>query len=786
MDLKQVIEDSFSIYAAATIQNRAIVDARDCLKPSARMCFYAQKLEKIDSKHSIQPSPTSVGAALKYFYTHGDSSCYGLLARYGKEYVSRYILEDFHGSTGSLIENNSEAASRYTKMRLNELGDRLFDSLEKDTIDIWFDNFSNTEKYPSVLPSLGFYNIVNGTVGIATGLSSSIPEFNLKEVNRAMIKLLWNPDVPFDEIYCPPDFVGGATIVNANDVKESLENGQGKSICLRSSVEYDEKENCLIVSEIPFGVYTNTICREISALVEVDPTIKINKVLDLTKKTPNIKIFLGKNSNWKKILLKLYKHTSLQSYFSVNMTMLDNGTRPRVFSWREALQAHLDHEKVVRTKAHKYDVLKISERLHIVEGILTAIANIDELVGLIRSSDDKTEAASKLMERFGYSDSQVEAILKMTLSKLINLELQSYKDEKEKLLEEKLYHESVLKDQELLYKEIEKDLKEVAEKYGDERRTKLINLDFTSENEEEAEPIEKRELLIHYTNLNNLYTQESTTLLTSRRGGKGKSLHLAENEVVLKTISDNNFSSLLAFTNTGKMYSVEIDELPINSKINTNIIFNLAADEKITALTSISRNAESKYFTFITKNGMIKKTKSSEYTTRRGKGIKAINLKDNDEVINVLFTNSEKVGILTLKGNFVIIDSDDINPIGRATAGVRAIKLDGNNRVIRAKIIKDDEKTLLSLSKSGLIKKTSIDEFPLCNRGIKGKRISGTKENDLIVDFLTFSSDCDIIINTNRNVIKINTEDLRTLSREALGVKSITLSNGDFAKELIR
>ena len=281
-----------------TIQQRAIVDVRDFIKPSARMCFFAQKMAKLDSKHPIQASPASVGECLKNYYLHGDASCYSLLARYGKEYVIRYNLEDFHGSTGSLISSGSEAAPRYTKMRLSELGDLLFNSLEKETIDVWFDNFSNTKKYPSVLPSLGYYNIVNGTLGIATGISTSVPSFNLTEVNQAMIKLLYDPQVDFDEIYCAPDFVGGATILNGNEVKESLKNGTGKACCIRSTITYDEKDKCLIVSEIPYGVYTNTICEQIQRLVNDGELIGVERILDLTKRAPNIKIYLKKSIYW--------------------------------------------------------------------------------------------------------------------------------------------------------------------------------------------------------------------------------------------------------------------------------------------------------------------------------------------------------------------------------------------------------------------------------------------------------------------------------------------------------
>ena len=312
-----------------------------------------------------------------------------------------------------------------------------------------------------------------------------------------------------------------------------------------------------------------------------------------------------------------------------------------------------------------------------------------------------------------------------------------------------------------------------------------MNLNYKG-NEEYAEPIEKKGLLIHFTNLGNLYTQESTTLMTTRRGGKGMKIKLAKNEAIIQTINDDNFSTLLAFSNKGKMYSINIDDLPINSKINIQQLFNCEIGEKITKCTSITRENEIKYFVFITKNGMIKKTSTNEYEHRRGKSLKAINLKDNDEVIDVLFVDNEKVGILTFNGNFVIINTEDINPIGRATSGIKAIKLNTDDYVINSHIIKNNDKLLITVSKNGLIKKTSIDEFDVCNRNIKGRRISETKDNDSIVDFLTLDKESDIIISANKNIIKINTNELRLLSRDAVGVKSITLNDNDYILSILQ
>ena len=479
----------------------------------------------------------------------------------------------------------------------------------------------------------------------------------------------------------------------------------------------------------------------------------------------------------------LFKKTDLDSCYPINMIMLDHGTYPKLFSWKEALQAHLDHEIDIRTKIHQFYIKKIAHRIHIIDGLLVAIANIDDVVQTIRFSDDKDQAKSELMKKYPLDEDQTDAILKLTLSKLTHLESSSYDDEKAKLIVEKKEHEDILADNKLLYSEIEKDLREIAKKYGDERRTRLTNFDFSGE-EEDAEPIEKKELLIHFTNLGNLYTQESSTLMSVRRGGKGSKVKVGDREAIIQTLSDDNLGTLLAFSNKGVMYSIATADLPINGKINVNQLFEFTNGEKINTITTISRKNEIENFVFITKNGMIKKTSATEYDKKRGKSLKAINLKDDDEVVSVHFMNKERVGILTSFGNYVIIDTESITTIGRVTAGVKAIKLSDGDKVIDSKIITG--KYLITVSSDGLIKKADIADFPVCNRGIKGKRISGVREDDEIVKFLTLNEDCDIIVISNKGTLKFNTGELRVLSREATGVKAMKLPEGSKIVDLVK
>lgn len=614
-----------------------------------------------------------------------------------------------------------------------------------------------------------------------------------------MIKLLWNPDISFDEIYCPPDFCTAGTILNADAVKEIIKYGGGEkvkdmkfngkklgsSIRMRATATYDDKENAIYFTEVPYGVYTHTICEQIIKGINEGTILGIahDGIKDLSKSTSNIKIILEKGVNPSNLIRSLYKNTDLDSCYAINMLMLDHGTKPKVFSWKEALQAHLDHEIDVRAKQHKYHIKKIDMRIHIIDGLIKAIENIDEVINIIKNSENKDKSKIGLIQRFGFTELQVDAILKLTLSRLSHLETNQFTDEKKSLLNDRIAHQAVLDTKELLYKEIETDMRRITDKFGDDRRTRLTNFDFTSESED-AEPIERKELLIHYTNLGNIYTQISSTLMKHRRGGAGSKLKLKENEIITQTLADDNFSYLLGFSNKGKMYSLSIDELPINTKIHVTQLFEMETGEHITTLTSKARRSEIDYFVFITKNGMVKKTAANEYDKKRGKSIKAINLKDDDEVISVHFMKTEPIGILTFNGNFVIINTDDINAIGRVTAGVKGIKLNDGDYVIASHIISG--KNLITITQDGLIKKADLKEFAICNRGIKGKKISGVRDNDGVVNFLTLEKDCDIIVISNKGIIKFDTSELKPLSREATGVKAMKLPEGIKVVNLVK
>ena len=783
-EVSDALQAFYTPYASYVIQTRALPDARDGLKTGARFILYSQYKDKLTYKNKRRKAVATVNAAMR-FSPHGDSSILGTAVRMSQDFSLRYPIIEVQGNNGSYLSGDDYSQSRYLEMRGNEIAYDMTYLLEKNTIDKWKMNYTNEEEYPTVLPSKFPFGLVNGSFGIGVACSSSIPPHNLKDVCNAAIKLLNNPDCDFEEIYCPIDFPTGGTIINEDDVKESLKNGTGKAALVRAAIDYIEKDNELVVYEMPYMTFTTNVVASISKAIEEELIVGIDSVVDGTDfDGPKIYIKLNKGVNVNRVVKLLYKHTMLQNSFSINMNMLENGLKPKLYGWKEQLQTYLNFLKEIIVKAYKFDLEKLLARIHILEGLILAATNIENVVKDIRSSDSTAAAKTKLIQNYALDIEQAEAILKMKLSNLTHLEVDKLEKEKAEKEKEANKIKLILSSEDNIKKEMEKDIKNISDKYGDERRTKVINLDFS--NKEDDEPIEKKELLIHYTNLGNIYTVESTTLLRTKRGGKGTKVKLANNEVITKTIRDDNFGSLLVFSNRGKMYHIATDDLPLNSKINISQLFEFDSNEKPTTVTTIKRSDNIKYFIFITKNCLIKKTEAIEYTESKKKSIKAINLKDNDEIVNVHFINNETIGILTNSGNFVRIETEDITPTGRATAGRIAIKLSEDDYVIDSKPIANSDKYLITLSKEGLIKKTEIDEFPICNKAIKGRKISGVKDSDMIVKILTLREDCDIIIIVQKKNIKINSKDLRLLSRTAIGVKSITLDNGDKAVDLIK
>ena len=766
MKLTPIIKESFTQYAGAVLQSRALPDVRDMLKPSARQIFYCLYTDKFTHNKPFKKTLKAIGSAMR-MYIHGDSSCEGILMRSSQDFTMRYPYIEVEGSNGDPVLSGNWSASRYTSSRLSPLSEYLFKDIEKETIKEWRDNYDDTEQYPVILPTKGFYGIVNGGVGIGVGAAFSCPQFNLKEVNEALIKLLDNPEISFDEIYCAPDFATGAILLNEAEVKESLKKGEGLACKLRSVVSFDSGERCLIVTEIPYGVYTNTICGELNKILEDEANPGIERYNDLTKGTPIIKIYLKRTANPDKVLKYLYKNTSLQSHFGINLTMLENGRYPKVFGWKEALQAHINHEKEVYRRGYEFDLNKIEQRIHIIEGLLICLAQIEEVIQTIKSSSSTITASKALCENFLLDEAQAKAVLDMKLSRLAHLEVEKLKNEKEKLEKEAAAIKEILDNTELFNEQLKNGWREVAEKFGDARRTKVLNIE-----KEEDEPIDNKKLLINLTNQNNIIAYEVSSLYTQKRGGVGNKLKLNGGEYVIATESCETIDTISFYSNCGKYYTYCAKDLPILEKLSLESIFKIEENEFINNMSVISQ--DNKFISFITKKGLIKKSRLSDYRSKAN-GVKAIELMPDDEIRSTLILKNEKIGILTEKGYFLICETDDISPIGRVARGRKCISLGENDFVRQAAIIPEDTNEILFVTNTGYVKKINKNLIPIQGLNTKGKKVYKTEDSELMAGFLVADNN-EVIVNTTNTMVKLNLNDIPSLSLSAKGVISVKLN----------
>ena len=773
--MKPIIEQSMTQYAGAVLQSRALVDVRDCLKPSARQIFFCMDKYKYTAAKPFQKTMAAIGDAMKHFYIHGDSSCEGIIMRAGQPFAMRYPLVEVKGNGGTLLSSGNWAAPRYTETRLSKLSAFLFDDIDKDTIDDWRDNYADNEQYPAVLPTKGFYNLVNGTSGIGIGMASSVPQYNLKEINDALIYLIDHPDCSFEEIYCAPDFATGAILYNESDVKESMKNGTGLACKLRSVVEFDSQDRCFIVTEIPYGVYTNTICGQLEEIVNGEENPGIERFNDLTGTTPLIKIYLSKKANPDKVLRFLFKNTSLQHHYGINFTMLDNGRYPKVFTWKNMLQAHIDHERIVYRKGFEYDLNKIKNRIHIIDGLLICLASIEEVVKTIRNSISTAAASIALQKNFLLDEAQAKAVLDMKLSRLAHLEVQKLEKEKEDLQNKAADIEKILNNEELFKEEIKKGWREVAQKFGDSRRTKILDIE-----KEDEEPTEIKTLIVNVTNQNNMFVSEGSSLMVQRRGGVGNKFKLNKGEFIISTSVAETSDLILFFTNKGNVYPYTASSLPIDEKVSVEMLINIKSYENICALTSFNKNNSKRNIIFFTKKGMLKKSLLEEYNVKRSGGMKALDLSDGDEICSVLFTNEEKVGMLTAAGQFIICETKDIRPIGRTAKGVKGIKLNDGDELVSAKTIPSNVKEYISVTGDGYIKRTSCNEFTVTGRYTKGSKLQKLKEDtDYLIDFEPITDEKEIIIVSTRAQIKVKINDISLLGKGAQGTKSIKMGQKD-------
>ncbi len=680
-----------------------------------------------------------------------DSSCEGVIMRAGQPFAMRYPLVEVEGSYGNLIESGNWAAPRYTASRLSAVADHLFEDIDKNTITEWRDNYDDTEQYPAVLPSKGYYNICNGSFGIGVGLSSSIPQFNIKDVNAALQKLLLDPTVSDDELICLPDFATGGYLLNADEVKVSLKNGTGKACQLRAAIEYDVKDNCLVVSEIPYGVYTNTICGELEAILESEENPGIERFNDLTGKTPCIKIYLVKGVNPDSVLKYLYKNTSLQYWYSINLTMLDNGRFPKVYTWKAALQAHIDHEKVVYRKGFEYDLQKAQERLHIVEGILIALANIDEVIKVIKASATTQAANKALQANFNLDEVQAKAVLDIKLSRLAHLEVEKFEREAESLKQLIAQINKILTTETLFNQQLIDGWNKVAEKFGDARRTKIMTPEAAAATEE----VQTAPLINLVLNNGQLLALEQFDKYNLARKGSPYSKYSINFGYQSTTTSTTYF-----FDRAGKVYKYD------NKKLKVGGLNDLPAMDMVCAISDLTKD----YVITLSKKGIIKRTPSEEYRkmTRAAAGLK---LKDGDTLFGAWAANdNDSIYIISKPGKVVKIGLSSFAATGRMTVGVKAV----DGEVISATVGADSDLYFMFGNQHG--KYTLGSDFETNGRTTTGQTVADNTTVIALVDKFIY------IVEKDSKITRYTSKGLATKSKIAEGAQ---ITNEQIVKTII-
>lgn len=680
--LTEVIDQSFTQYAGAVIQSRAIVDVRDCVKPSARQIYYSLYQDGFTSDKPFKKTLKAVGSAFKY-YLHGDSSCEGIIMRSGQPFSMRYPLVEVEGSYGNQMESGNWAASRYTSSRLSDIANYLVQDTDEYSVEEWVDNYDDTSKYPRVMASLGYYNIVNGSFGIAVGISSSIPQFNIQEVSKALITLLKNPDAAFEDILCYPDFATGATIINRDEVKESLRRGQGKPCVIQAKMHYDKQDNSITVTELPFGVYTNTICEELEKLSLRQENFPIVRINDLTGKNVCIKIYISKSADPQNVIDFLYDNTSLQSTYGINLVMLEDGRFPKVFSWKEALLAHLEHERVTWKRYYDHQLSKRKERLHIVVGILAAIDNIDQVVSIIKSADSTSAATEELQEQIGLSDIQSKSILDMRLGKLTKLQKDSYLSEKKELESDISKIEHILTDEDALTQVMIDRIQEVSNKYADDRRTNIEQKETKKKEKTPQKTVE--EIVI-------AFTQDGYIKSIPKSKFKTSSEHMRE---IPCTTED-----MVQIYNSTKMY-----------RIKAANIKQCLSSEKGTAVGALLKTGmikvhgvylcgEDKSLVAITDSGRIKRFNTSIFngTTQCLRGMDYF---PNNSVMLLQESEGCKYAIAKTKTHELAADISTVKESGKASTGRQLMKCDKNERLESVFCVISTDKPLSSLGTRG-------------------------------------------------------------------------------------
>lgn len=764
-EVSDALQAFYTPYASYVIQTRALPDARDGLKTGARFILYAQYKDKLTIKQKRRKAVATVNAAMR-FSPHGDASILGTAVRLSQDFSLRYPIIEVQGNNGSYLTGDDYAQARYLEMRGNEIAYEMTHLLEKNTIDEWKINYTQEEEYPTVLPSKFPFSLVNGSYGIGVACSSSLPPHNIVDVCAAAEKLLLNPNIDFEEIYCPIDFPTGGIIINEDEVKESLKCGNGKAAIVRATIDYHEKERELLVREMPYMTFTTNAIKSISKALDEGKLEGIESVYDGTD-YEGCKIFikLEKGADPEKVKRQLYRYTILQNSFSINQNMLENGLVPKMFGWKEQMQAYLDHFRNVLVKSYEYDLNKIRTRLNIVEGLLICLASIEEVIKVIKNSSSTENAKSILITKFLLNEEQAQSVLNMKLSSIAKLEVQKLEKEKEKLKGEEAKIVNILSSEEKITEEMIKELHNFSKSYGDKRRT--VNMNIPREEGGELELPEPEDIIITVSTNNKIKRTPTNKIMRQSRNTKGVA---ANSELPLLTLKTNTIDILYVFTNKGRMYSLNAGDLEdSDSFIPFGKYIDIGSDETVMAVTAKKRSNDDKYVIFFTKDGFIKKSSMDEYGNTRKKGINAIKLEEGDRIIDVTFANDgDEAMMFTKNGMSIKFALDTVNPIGRLSRGVVGIKMT-NDEIVRGIIINPECPYLLITAPTGNTKKVALSEF--LTQGRAGKGISANKDG--IAGVLNVKGNEDIVVNCGLKSLCIPVSSIPETNRVSVGVKTI-------------
>ena len=790
------MKNSYIDYAMSVIVGRALPDVRDGLKPVHRRILYGMSILGITPDKPHKKSARIVGEVMGKYHPHGDSSIYDAMVKMAQDFSTRYPLVDGHGNFGS-VDGDGAAAMRYTEARMSPFSLQMVRDIEKDTVD-FTDNFDGEEKEPVVLPSRVPNLLINGSNGIAVGMATSIPPHNLSDTIDACIKRIDDENCSNDElikIIKAPDFPTGASILGRDAAREAYETGTGK-ITVRSKSEIEETARGrmrIVITEIPFQVNKARLIESMADLVRNKKIDGISAIRDESNREGmRIVIELKKDANPNVILNRLYKHTQLQSTYSMIMLALVNG-EPKILRLCEIIDEYLKHQKIVITRRTKFDLAKAEARAHILEGLLIALDNIDEVIKVIRSSYN--DAKEKLMVRFGLSEIQSQAILDMRLARLQGLEREKIENEHNELMQKIAYYKSILADEHKLMGVIKDELTEIKQKYGDGRRTKIVADDGGID---EEYLIDEEDVAVTLTHLGYIKRVPENTYKAQRRGGKGiVGLTTRDSDFVKDLIITSTHDYLMFFTDLGKVYKIKAYEIPEASRTakGTPVInfLNLDQGERVTAVIPVKEFADDNYLIMVTRNGTIKKTPMSQFDTNRKTGLIAITLKDDDKLISVSQSSGEEsVYVVTKKGKSITFHEDDVRSMGRSAGGVRAITLDKDDEVVSMELDSTGERELLVMTKKGFGKRTSLDEYRLQTRGGKGvstyDKTKFSKTGELVGATLVSKDDEIMLINSNGVIIRIRANEISKSGRTTQGVKIMKVESGDeivsFAKVL--